>query len=209
MIVFYGTRPYGKVDRIPGLGHIATNFVYIQFIPIIPVGGVFVLEGKKDEGAPVVLRSKSMVMAWLRCALVVAIPILPILALSAGDGGLNVALALLGLFGAGGLLWLTYSDAVTLVRDFAQAEAIGREIGLNEEGRTILELQYGQISKDEAAERIGALRQAEAERWERAREQQAAKRERKARAKGKPAGKGATRNKELAAKAPRRRKRFA
>src|SRR5262245_22763382 len=69
MIVFYGTQMYGKVDKVPMLGHVATSFFYLQFVPLIPLGSYLVLEdGQGSIG--VGFSFKSLLVAWLRTALV-------------------------------------------------------------------------------------------------------------------------------------------
>jgi hypothetical protein len=73
MIVFFGTRLYGKVDQVPGLFHVATQFFYIQFIPVIPVGSVLVLDqrvsGNASGGVKIGWSGKSILAAWGRLVL--------------------------------------------------------------------------------------------------------------------------------------------
>jgi hypothetical protein len=35
--IVWGTRMMGKVDAVPGVGHVATKFFYLQYVPLIPV----------------------------------------------------------------------------------------------------------------------------------------------------------------------------
>jgi hypothetical protein len=75
MIVMHGERLYGKVDHVPGLFYVATRFFYLQYIPLIPIGSVLILEGtEKDgnfQGARIPFSVKSMLVAWLRTGLVI------------------------------------------------------------------------------------------------------------------------------------------
>jgi hypothetical protein len=72
MIVFYGTRMYGKVDQVPGLFYVGTQFFYLQFVPLIPVGSYLVFEGsEKDDrfhGVKIGLSGKSVLFAYGRLA---------------------------------------------------------------------------------------------------------------------------------------------
>src|SRR5688572_16403957 len=69
MIIFYGTRLYGKVDQVDDTGiHVATRFFHIWFIPLIPLGSSLVVS-KTDDGAlglPHPFSFKSLLVAWAR-----------------------------------------------------------------------------------------------------------------------------------------------
>lgn len=78
MIVF-GTRLFGYVDEVDGLGSVATRFVHVMWFPLIPIGGVFVMDG--DRGYSIPMSPRSIVVAWVRALLfwgalasVVAVP---------------------------------------------------------------------------------------------------------------------------------------
>jgi hypothetical protein len=66
MIVVWGTRLYGKVDKTPSGVHVATKFFYMQFIPLLPLGSVIVLRGDRAVDAP--FSFKSVLVAYLRTA---------------------------------------------------------------------------------------------------------------------------------------------
>lgn len=68
MIVFFGTRLYGKADQVPGLFHVATEFFYVQFVPLIPVRSVLVFHGQ-NRGIRTGLSGKSILFTYLRTAL--------------------------------------------------------------------------------------------------------------------------------------------
>jgi hypothetical protein len=80
MIVF-GGRLFGKVDQVPGLFHVATQFFHVNFVPLVPTKSWLVLHGTEKSGLGrtawqgIELRSirwGSVGMAWLRFGLVVA-----------------------------------------------------------------------------------------------------------------------------------------
>ena len=66
----FGTRLFGKVDAVPGLGHVATKFFHINFLPLIPLEGWFVLgqEGNQWRGRAIPMSGKSVLTAWMRFA---------------------------------------------------------------------------------------------------------------------------------------------
>jgi hypothetical protein len=57
MIVFYGSRLYGRVDEAPGLFHVATMFCHLWFLPLVPLRSYLVLrrEGRAFERKPIPL----------------------------------------------------------------------------------------------------------------------------------------------------------
>ena len=68
MIVIHGSRLYGKVDRVPGLFHVATRFFHIYYIPLIPLGSTVVVAETKEgwKGIKVGLSLKSILITWGR-----------------------------------------------------------------------------------------------------------------------------------------------
>ncbi|MFL5341023.1 MAG: hypothetical protein ACJ8F7_12820, partial [Gemmataceae bacterium] len=64
--VFFGTRQYGKVDHVPGLFYIATNFFYVQFVPLIPTSSVLVLDDGSQRGLQLGLSGKSVFFTYFR-----------------------------------------------------------------------------------------------------------------------------------------------
>src|SRR5829696_1409447 len=48
-VIFFGTRPYGRVDAVPG-AYISTTFGYLQFLPLLPTRSyVFVIPAGAGE----------------------------------------------------------------------------------------------------------------------------------------------------------------
>ena len=88
----FGTRLFGKVDAVPGLGHVATKFFHINFLPLIPLEGWFVLgqEGNQWRGRAIPMSGKSVLTAWMRFAtfcLGVALPLFGFIAWQDGSDG--------------------------------------------------------------------------------------------------------------------------
>jgi hypothetical protein len=78
----FGGRLFGKVEQVPGLFHVATQFFHVNFIPLIPTKSWLVLHGTEKSGIGrtswqgIELRSirwSSVGMAWLRLGLFVAL----------------------------------------------------------------------------------------------------------------------------------------
>src|SRR5438045_7725775 len=70
MVVITGVRLAGKVDAVPRVGHVATRFFHLYYVPLIPLG-TFLVINEKDEnagGIPLPLSGKSIVVGWLRTA---------------------------------------------------------------------------------------------------------------------------------------------
>jgi len=67
MIIYYGTRHGGVVDRHGG-EHAATRFVHVYWLPIIPIGSTWVTaeDGKHIRGVPIGLHPRSVLAAYAR-----------------------------------------------------------------------------------------------------------------------------------------------
>ena len=73
MLLIFGTRLFGKVDQVDDV-HVATKFFHVQFVPLFPLESWVVLSKDGDgwQGFPMAkLAWKSVLIAWLRAALVV------------------------------------------------------------------------------------------------------------------------------------------
>jgi hypothetical protein len=74
MFVHAGMSLYGKVDQVPGLLHVATQFFHVNFVPLVPTGSFVVIEGieRKDDdppGIPIGYHFRSLLFAWIRAGL--------------------------------------------------------------------------------------------------------------------------------------------
>ncbi len=67
-MIIYGTRMYGHVDAIDGLGEVKTKFIHIFWIPLIPIGTFFVLGEDEDgyRGVDLPFSFKGAICTWIR-----------------------------------------------------------------------------------------------------------------------------------------------
>ena len=68
-MIVYGTRLYGYCDEIEGVGHVATKFAHIWFLPLIPLSGFFVFDGDDDRGVEIPMRGKSVPVSYTHLTL--------------------------------------------------------------------------------------------------------------------------------------------
>jgi hypothetical protein len=158
MIVFYGTQFYGKVDKVPMLGHVATSFFYIQFVPLIPLGSYLVLEDGQGS-LSVGFSFKSLLVAWLRTALVFGIVGLLIAGILAS--GERSALGMTACFG-GALFCVAAMVGSYLVpfvgqASYERAMRLADQVGVKPEFRLTLEVHYGRKSAQQADAELAAL----------------------------------------------------
>jgi hypothetical protein len=74
IISIYGYTLFGRVDRVPGLFHVATQFLHVYWMPILPKRSMLVLEMPSGEGRAVLLPLswKSILLAWGRFLIMIA-----------------------------------------------------------------------------------------------------------------------------------------
>jgi hypothetical protein len=115
MIVVYGTRFYGTVERC-GTSRIATRFFHIYGMPLLPLGSVLVTEEGEDNsyrGIPLGLHLRSLAAGYARLWLPLAAVVMLIVAWQGSEtyaveeGGVSgpVTLAGLGLATLAGSIW--------------------------------------------------------------------------------------------------------
>ncbi len=68
MIVF-GTHKFGWVDQVEGLGSVATMFIHVMYVPLIPTGSFFIFADDEDRGVTIPLNGKSVLIAYTRAAM--------------------------------------------------------------------------------------------------------------------------------------------
>jgi hypothetical protein len=74
LMIFFGTRLYGRTDRVPGAFFVATEFIHVMLIPVLPIGTWLVLDPMKRsglaeqewQGKQLGLGLKSVVVGWSR-----------------------------------------------------------------------------------------------------------------------------------------------
>jgi len=167
MIIIWGVRFAGKVDAVPQVGHVATRFFHLYYVPLIPVGTFLVTDERDDafSGLPLPLSLKSILVGWLRTAGFLAfIPALYLLGtgISRGDvprAGLGVLLMLL----AGGVLWVCYRIKAITTASYERAMDLAGRLGVSPEHRLLLEVSYGRLTADQAERELVRVYEAAAQ----------------------------------------------
>jgi hypothetical protein len=142
MIGIWGKRLFGRVDYVPGLGHVATRFFHFLNVPLVPLGSQVVPE----EGAgalPIAASGKSIAVAYVRaiCVLAASMSVASVFAASGGDRWVAGMGALAG-FGA---VFLTYRASFLKVTQFDRARQLAKECELPAEAILALAVHYGEI----------------------------------------------------------------
>jgi hypothetical protein len=120
-MIIWGSRLYGKVDRVPGLFYVATVFFHLWFIPLIPTATYVVLEGSEDgegwKGVTISLSGKSILAAYGRTFLLISAVVMAIASLVMfGENAVYGTLLGVGAIAAVGLMVLSYRGHATLAR---------------------------------------------------------------------------------------------
>jgi hypothetical protein len=72
-MIIYGKRLCGRVERVPGVLYVATQFFHLYFIPVAPVESFVVVEGSEGEkgfkGVKTGFNAKSIVLAYCKTLL--------------------------------------------------------------------------------------------------------------------------------------------
>jgi len=154
MVIISGVRFAGKVDAVPRVGHVATRFFHLYWIPLIPVGTFLVTEEKDDDfkGFPLPLNGKSIFIGWLRTigwvGLAAAV-IAAFMAIGEKQYGWAGAAAAAGVIAAGMLLAL-YRLTIFTRASYERALELGRQVGLPPEQLLMIEVAYGRMNADQA-----------------------------------------------------------
>ncbi len=113
MVIFWGTRLYGKVDHVPGLFYVSTHFAYLQFIPLFPTASYLILDGTEGSqgfrGVKIPMNGKSVLVGYLRASLFVGVLLLAGFGIAklAKETTVGAALIAAGL-ACGLIFWLSY-----------------------------------------------------------------------------------------------------
>jgi hypothetical protein len=82
-----GTRNYGKVDHVPGVFYVATQFFHINFVPVLPLTTYVVLDGSEGflglgafRGKKIRMSLKSVLTAYSRATLLISVAITGLIA---------------------------------------------------------------------------------------------------------------------------------
>jgi len=73
-MIYFGTRLFGMVHLVPGRFYVSTKFLHIFLVPLIPLGSWIVTKESDRgwEGRPIGISVYSILMAWIRTALVLS-----------------------------------------------------------------------------------------------------------------------------------------
>jgi hypothetical protein len=147
----FGTRLLGKVDAVPGLGHVATRFFHVNFLPLIPTQSYLVLArtGKSFRGIPIPLSFKSLVIAWVRtitfaAAIIGGIVLMIGLTGSPSDRAGMFVPGLFVFLLAGGAFVFSITHRSATKASYARAIELGKLLKLNANGMAALAQAYGQ-----------------------------------------------------------------
>jgi len=162
MIVIFGSNTYGRIDSIPGLGYVATEFFHLYYLPLIPYRTRFVV--RKDaggfEGGNLPLSFKSILTAWVRTASLLVLLLVVTLGLfNLTDNRVDfrerffwcLGMAVIGLV----VLWLHYG--LFKVASYSNAMALADQLAMDPRLRIYIDMQYERISEQEAEKRLDAL----------------------------------------------------
>lgn len=158
MYIVWGTGLFGKVDTIPGLGHVATQFGHLYWIPLIPMESMFVIHDSSRErrGVKIGMSGKSILIAWLRFTLGVTC------FASAVWVGVNIMDARPDWFKGimlpiGTLVGFVATYFIFGRASYSRACTLAEEVGLNELGLLRIEAAYRRITPEEAEEQAKLL----------------------------------------------------
>jgi len=158
MIIISGVRFAGKVDAVPQVGHVATRFFHLYYVPLIPVGTFLVTDEREDEfsGLPLPWSFKSILVGWLRTAGFLAfVPAIFLLVTGvtrsdAARVGAGVLIILL----AAAVLWFCYKLKSITTASYERAIDLASRLGLSPEHRLLLEVAYGRMTAAQAEQEL-------------------------------------------------------
>lgn len=110
MVIIWGQRMYGRVDRFAG-SHVATRFFHLYYLPLIPLSSWLVFEERGDGdfvGVQVPMQWRSVLSAWLRVGAIV-----------------GLLVSLLHLFGSGPSNLMPYEAVLASMAELALATLVG------------------------------------------------------------------------------------
>lgn len=120
-MIIFGTRLYGRVDRLSNGWFVATRFGHLYWVPLVPAGSWLITaeQGRGWSGIQIPLSGRSIVMGYARAATVVAAIAALIFAIAKFDGrhevpeeaiAVAVALAAIGAVVLSNIAWRKASE---------------------------------------------------------------------------------------------------
>ena len=152
--IVWGTRMMGKVDAVPGVGHVATRFFYLQYVPLIPVETYLVFRevGEQVHGVTIPFSPKSIFVAWLRTGFVLAagaVGIIGLIRLSEGHQA-DAAICVVSATIATAAFFYSYQFGPICRAGYNRAMDLARRANLEPEQFLALEIAYGRMNADQA-----------------------------------------------------------
>ena len=91
MLLIYGSRLFGSVDRLSNGRFVATRFAHVWYIPLIPMGSWLVTssDGSGWHGSRIPLSVRSVLMAYTRVMLSVIAIVAAVCAMGKLDDSFN------------------------------------------------------------------------------------------------------------------------
>lgn len=139
MIVF-GSRLYGRVDRLSNGWFVATRFAHVYWVPLLPAGSWLVTSeaGRGWNGIRIPLSGRSILMGYARAAAIVGTVVAIVFATTTFDGrhttrdeaiAIMIALAAVAAVVLSQLAWRKASAEreLALIR-FVEAKTISRDL---------------------------------------------------------------------------------
>jgi hypothetical protein len=166
MVIVWGTTHAGKVDEVPGMFHVVTQFGHLYYIPLIPTGSYVVLEKMSDggfRGASIGISFKSWLVAWLRAGCIVAMiaaAIMGVVAIAeAQKNPFGWVLPVVMAVAAIAVLILSYKLKFITHASYQRAVELGQHAGLTDMGMLMIEVAYGRMSPEQADAQLAKLDQ--------------------------------------------------
>lgn len=161
MVIIWGVRFAGKVDAVPQVGHVATRFFHLYYVPLIPVGTFLVTDEREDafSGLPLPWSFKSVLVGWLRTAGFVAfVPAIFLLVTGVTRNDVaRVGSGVLIILLAAAVLWFCYRLKSITTASYERAIDLASRVGLSPEHRLLLEVAYGRLTAAQAEKELVRL----------------------------------------------------
>ena len=158
-MIVWGSGLYGKVDEVPRLFHVATNFGHLYYFPLIPLGTYVILSESEGQfqGVKLPLSGKSIMLAWLRGLLVIGAIAAVFASFSQFQDDSSAGIAcLVGAAAAIGAVVYSKKARGINQASYERAVQLAELLHVSDEARLMIEVAYGQMTAEEAAARLAA-----------------------------------------------------
>ncbi len=151
-LIIFGTYECGSVDRIEGVGHVATSFAHVQFIPLVPVQSRFYKHlGQDETGCKIAMNFRSIVKGYGQAALVV----LTIIAATTCFMIKDVQTAAISIgFVLTGVVAFFFWNKVWRYATYERAKRHVDDVGFDKEVKIFVDLHFEKIDQAEADRQI-------------------------------------------------------